>query len=382
VLRSSLREFLCSEAMHHLGVPTTRALSLVSTGDAVVRDMFYDGRAAPEPGAITCRVAPSFLRFGNYQILSARRDHETLRALVRFTLESYFPELIEDGGDALDKQTLLRWLREVGRRTARTIAQWMRVGFVHGVMNTDNMSVLGLTIDYGPYGWLDDYDPGWTPNTTDAAGRRYGYGYQPSIGLWNLARFAEALHPLIDDEDALVDALDAYRDAFQQAQDETWRDKLGLAAFDPETDGPLAQSLLDFMQQQETDYTLFFRQLAEGRLEALELAFYSPDEVSAEARASLAAWMDRYTRRLERDGDRTDERREQMNRTNPSFVLRNYVAQLAIDEAEKGDGAMIAELLELARDPYADRSLSGKFTGKRPEWARHRPGCSTLSCSS
>ncbi len=382
VLRSSLREFLCSEAMHHLGVPTTRALSLVTTGDAVVRDMFYDGRAAPEPGAITCRVAPSFLRFGNYQLLAARGELDTLRELVRFTLQTYFPTLIEAGEDPLDKQVLLRWLREVGERTANMIAHWMRVGFVHGVMNTDNMSVLGLTIDYGPYGWLDDYDPSWTPNTTDASGRRYCFGRQPSVGLWNLARFAEALHPLIEDEAALVDALDAYGETFERAQRATWRDKLGLRSFEPETDDALTEELLEILQLQETDYTIFFRQLVHGELAPLELAFYAPDAVVPEARARLAAWMERYTARVTRDAIPEPDRRAQMNAANPSFVLRNYVAQLAIDATEADHGETISQLLELARHPYADRSLEGPFTGKRPEWARHRPGCSTLSCSS
>jgi len=389
VLRSSLREFLCSEAMHHLGVPTTRALSLVGTGDAVIRDMFYDGHAAPEPGAITCRVARSFLRFGNYQILAARRDIETLRRLVSFTAREHFPELLEEGDDPAGAEVALRLLREVGRRTARTVAEWMRVGFVHGVMNTDNMSILGLTIDYGPYGWLDDYDPGWTPNTTDAHGRRYRFGAQPEVALFNLARFAEALFPLVEDEAALVDALDAYRRAFGAAQEDCWARKLGLEGFDAAEDAPLVSELLELLAQQETDYTIFFRRLADVELTSrapdpapLELSFYAPDEVSDETRAGLATWLGRYARRTQRDGASGAARRERMNGANPSFVLRNYVAQLAIDEAERGDPSLVSELLELARRPYDDRPLDGRLTGKRPEWARHRPGCSMLSCSS
>ena len=167
VLRSSVREFLCSEAMFHLGVPTTRALSLVKTGEQVVRDMFYDGNAKPEPGAVVCRVAPSFTRFGSFQIFSSRGEVEVLRQLLDYTLRTDFPHL-----GPPSKETYLQWYREVVERTAEMIAHWMRVGFVHGVMNTDNMSILGLTIDYGPYGWLEDYDPHWTPNTTGAQGRR------------------------------------------------------------------------------------------------------------------------------------------------------------------------------------------------------------------
>ncbi len=186
VLRSSLREFVCSEAMHFLGVPTTRALSLAGTGEQVIRDMFYDGHPAPEPGAVVCRVAPSFVRFGNFQIHAANHETEILRRLADYVMRMHYP-----GFDTYEK-----FFQELCRRTALLIADWMRLGFVHGVMNTDNMSILGLTIDYGPYGWLEGYDPQWTPNTTDAHTRRYSYGNQPSIAQWNLARLAEALLPL------------------------------------------------------------------------------------------------------------------------------------------------------------------------------------------
>src|SRR5690606_667903 len=200
VLRSSLREFLCSEAMHHLGVPTTRALSLVATGEAVVRDMFYDGHPRPEPGAIVCRVAPSFLRFGSFELPASRGDVVLLRALAEFCIWRDFPWLL--GGragrplaalreaGAFDEALFAAWFHEVCVRTARLVGHWMRVGFVHGVLNTDNMSILGLTIDYGPYGWIDDYDPDWTPNTTDAQGRRYRFGWQPRVAHWNLGRLA------------------------------------------------------------------------------------------------------------------------------------------------------------------------------------------------
>ena len=193
VLRSSVREFMCSEAMHHLGVPTTRALSLVSTGESVVRDMFYDGHPQAEPGAIVCRVAPSFVRFGNFEILAAHQELDALKRLADYVIATHFPEL-----GAPSAEAYARWFEEICRRTAVMIAEWMRVGFVHGVMNTDNMSILGLTIDYGPYGWLEGFDPGWTPNTTDAGGRRYRYGNQPQIAQWNLVRLANALFPLIE----------------------------------------------------------------------------------------------------------------------------------------------------------------------------------------
>ena len=193
VLRSSIREFLCSEAMHHLGVPTTRALSLVTTGEEVMRDVMYDGRPAPEPGAIVCRVAESFIRFGSFQIHAMAGDQKTLRALVDNTVRQHFPHHSSNSD-----QGLVEWLKEVADRTALTIAHWMRVGFVHGVMNTDNMSIHGLTIDYGPYGWLEGFDPDWTPNTTDSGTRRYRYAQQGEVGAWNFARLLESISPLME----------------------------------------------------------------------------------------------------------------------------------------------------------------------------------------
>ncbi|HEY5719374.1 MAG TPA: YdiU family protein, partial [Gammaproteobacteria bacterium] len=245
VVRSSVREFLCSEAMHHLGVPTTRALSLVATGDAVVRDMFYDGNPRHEPGAVVCRVAPSFTRFGHFEIHAARRDHALLRRLVEFTIRMDFPHLLSAGVDneATARQRYLAWFTEICQRTAHMVVAWMRVGFVHGVMNTDNMSVLGLTIDYGPYGWLENYDPDWTPNTTDAHGRRYRYGHQPQIAQWNLVQLANAIYPLVEDVTAFERALDIYGSTYDQAWREMIASKLGLAAIRTAEDLALVEDL-------------------------------------------------------------------------------------------------------------------------------------------
>ena len=194
VLRSSIREHLCSEAMFHLGVPTTRSLSLMLSGDDVLRDIMYDGNADYEKGAIVCRVAPSFIRFGNFQIFASRKDFETMKQLTDFTIRHFFPG-IESG----TKEGYIEFFKQVAERTLDMIVHWQRVGFVHGVMNTDNMSILGLTIDYGPYGWLEGYEPDWTPNTTDSQSRRYRFGQQPSVALWNLFQLANALYPLVEE---------------------------------------------------------------------------------------------------------------------------------------------------------------------------------------
>ncbi|MBW3550728.1 MAG: YdiU family protein, partial [Proteobacteria bacterium] len=259
VMRSSIREFLCSEAMHHLGVPTTRALSLVATGEAVVRDMFYDGNARPEPGAVVCRVAPSFIRFGNFELPASRGDTGLLRQLVEFTIDRDFPHLAGKGdGEA----RYAAWFGEVCERTAVLMGHWMRVGFVHGVMNTDNMSILGLTIDYGPYGWVDNYDPDWTPNTTDAQNRRYRFAQQPAVAYWNLGRLAGALSPLFDGVERLQEGLQRYIDAYTAADRANTAGKLGLVEC-TEDDLALMQALQDLLVAAEADMTIFFRALAE-----------------------------------------------------------------------------------------------------------------------
>ncbi len=379
VLRSSVREFLCSEAMHHLGVPTTRALSVILTGEQVIRDMFYDGNPKLEPGAVVCRVAPSFTRFGHFQIFAARQDIETLKKLTDYTLRTDFPHLGEPS-----KAVYTQWFAEVCRLSAEMVAHWQRVGFVHGVMNTYNMSILGLTIDYGPYGWLENVDPNWTPNTTDAHGRRYCFGKQPSIAYWNLVQLANAIYPLIKEVEPLEQALGLYSQTFDNTWQKFMAEKLGLFDFDAD----LVTDLMTCLQTAETDMTLFFRGLANIRADDELAKFHafvqecSYQDLNEESRFLTKAWFKAYQDRLQREARPHEERQKRMNSVNPCYVLRNYLAQQAIDLAEQGDFSRVWELLEVMRQPYTEQAGKAAFAEKRPDWAKQRAGCSMLSCSS
>lgn len=383
VLRSSIREFLCSEAMHHLGVPTTRALSVILTGEQVRRDMFYDGNPQMEPGAVVCRVAPTFTRFGNFQIFTARDDLDTLKKLLDFTILADFPHLGEPNA-----KVYLQWFEEVCKKTAEMVIHWQRVGFVHGVMNTDNMSILGLTIDYGPYGWLENYDPDWTPNTTDAQSRRYRFGNQAKIAHWNLVQLANAIYPLIKRAEPLQQAIETYTEYFESGWQGMMAAKLGLTGFNPATDRILVADLEKLLLSAETDMTLFYRGLADIGVEQavsmfralLENCSYAPLNQITEA--SAEQWFQAYQQRLRQDGRADSERRAAMNAVNPKYVLRNFLAQQAIDRAEQDDYSLVNELMQVLRQPYAEQPDKSHFAVKRPDWAKQRAGCSMLSCSS
>lgn len=382
VLRSSVREYLCSEAMHHLGVPTTRALSLVKTGDMVPRDMLYNGNQADEHGAVVCRVAPSFIRFGNFEIFSSRKEIDELESIIKYTIKNHFTEL-----GAPSKETYLKFFREVVLSTKDLMIHWQRVGFVHGVMNTDNLSILGLTIDYGPYGWLEDYNPGWTPNTTDAQHHRYAYGNQPKIALWNLTQLANAIFPLINEVEPLQEILDEYKTTYLRDYQLMMYSKLGL--YDSTPDSMFTAQLEELLESSEVDMTIFFREMSNSNLDDFD-AFWSIIESSSYKevddlslnKADWQSWFFDYAEKMKAESFSDVERQNKMKLVNPKYVLRNYMAQMAIDKANEGDYSLIDELYQLLLKPYDEQPEMEKWYAKRPDWAKHKVGCSMLSCSS
>ncbi|KAK7270043.1 hypothetical protein RIF29_22918 [Crotalaria pallida] len=402
VLRSSIREFLCSEAMHHLGIPTTRALCLVTTGKLVTRDMFYDGNAKEEQGAIVCRVAQSFLRFGSYQIHASRgnEDLAIVRGLADYAIRHHFPHIESmskseslsfSTGDEdhsvvdLTSNKYAAWAVEVAERTASLIAKWQGVGFTHGVLNTDNMSVLGLTIDYGPFGFLDAFDPRFTPNTTDLPGRRYCFANQPDIGLWNLAQFMTTLSAakLVNEKEANY-ALERYGTRFMDDYQALMTRKLGL----PKYNKQLISKLLSNMAVDKVDYTNFFRTLSNVKADTS-----IPDDellvplksvlldMGKERKEAWTAWLKTYIHELSTSGLSDEERKTSMDSVNPKYVLRNYLCQTAIDAAEIGDFGEVRRLLKLMEHPFDDQPGMEKYARLPPAWA-YRPGVCMLSCSS
>lgn len=377
VLRSSVREYLMSEAMHHLGVPTTRALSLAFTGDDVIRDMMYDGNPQYEKGAVIIRTAESFLRFGHFELMSAQKEYTTLKELVDFTIENYFKEIQSDGS-----QKYRDFFETVCRKTADLMVEWYRVGFVHGVMNTDNMSVLGLTIDYGPYSMMDEYDLNFTPNTTDLPGRRYAFGRQAQVSQWNLWQLANALHPLIQDEKFLEEILNDYGSYFWESHDRMLCRKFG---FDQllTSDEKFFTNWQSLMQDLKLDYTLFFNELEKYddqkdlrlQFENVSYTFLNDEKVSR-----LKDFMTAYQSRLEKNIISKEKSLDIMHKTNPKFILRNYLLYQCIEEINEGKTEMLQKLAHALENPY--HTIYPEFSGKRPSGYDDISGCSTLSCSS
>jgi uncharacterized protein YdiU (UPF0061 family) len=344
----------------------------------------YNGNSNYEKGAVICRVAPSFIRFGNFELFSSQNDLKTLKVLTDFTITNYFPEITTNG-----KEKYLDFFKAVSNRTLEMIVHWQRVGFVHGVMNTDNMSILGLTIDYGPYGWLEDYNHNWTPNTTDSEYRRYRFENQPNVAQWNLYQLANALYPLIEEAKPLESILKEFQQKYHSKYLDMMRNKLGLKKITTD-DAKLISGLEKVLQLSETDMTIFFRELSSIKKNAtagssitiINDAFYRPEEIKRDILKSWGKWFEKYINRLNVEDSSDENRKIDMNSVNPKYVLRNYMAQLAIDAANNEDYSLLKEIHMVLKKPYEEQVEFKKWYAKRPDWARNKIGCSMLSCSS
>ena len=353
VLRSTIREYLCNEALHGLGIPSTRALCIIGSEEKIYRE-------GVETGAMLLRMAPSHVRFGSFEVFYYRQQHEHVATLADYVIEHHFPHLRGDS------EKYVRLFQEVVTRTAHLIAQWQAVGWAHGVMNTDNMSILGITLDYGPFGFMDEYDPGFICNHSDHNGR-YAFNQQPYIGLWNVSCLAQALLPLSAKE-PLKAALDTYESTLNRQYTDLMCEKLGFQAIQPE-DGTLVTDLLQLMAAS--------RALGE---------FQSQGDATNESvrdylldREAFDAWASKYRDRLRAENSRDDERKQRMDRVNPKYVLRNYLAQTAIDQAQQHkDFSEVDHLLELLRDPFTERPGMDKYAASPPNWGKHL----VVSCSS
>ena len=360
VLRSTIREYLCSEAMHGLGIPTTRALCITGSDDEVYREQI-------EPGAMLTRLAPSHVRFGSFELFFYRNQHDELRLLADYIIEQHYPELV----GTPDRYVAL--LQTVTERTAKLMAQWQAVGFAHGVMNTDNMSVLGLTLDYGPFGFMEAYEPGFICNHSDHHGR-YAFDKQPEVGLFNLSCFAQTLLPLLDVEAARA-ALESFQPKYTDAYNRLMAAKLGLQEADTAT-ADLLEALLAQMAASRTDYTNLFRNLSGIRQEGTAADNKLRDRFVDRDR--FDRWLQDYRARLQTSARPDAERQASMNNTNPRYVLRNYIAQIAIEKAQAGDYAEIDRQLKMLQAPYDEHPDMAHYAAPPPDWASDIQ----VSCSS
>ncbi|RJG06044.1 YdiU family protein [Noviherbaspirillum cavernae] len=361
VLRSSIREFLCSEAMAALGIPTSRALCVTGSDMRVMRE-------TPETSAIATRMAPTFVRFGSFEHWFYNGRKEELKILADYVIDRFYPELC----DAANPYHAL--LSEVTRRTAHLIAQWQAVGFMHGVMNTDNMSILGQTIDYGPFGFMEAFDIRHICNHSDPQGR-YSYQMQPRIGEWNCYALGQALLPLVGDVETTKDALQVYQPEYERTLSQLLHAKLGLQSVDVDDDG-LIDAMFILMQNNHVDFTLFFRRLGDLRIDDP-----SQDEALRDLfldRPAFDAWAVQYRTRLRQENRRDAERKAAMHAVNPKYVLRNYLAQVAIEKAQNKDFSEIARLLDVLEKPFDEQPENEKYANLPPDWASQLE----VSCSS
>ena len=361
VLRSTIREYLCSEAMHGLGIPTSRALCIVGSDMEVYRENI-------ETGATLVRMSPSHVRFGTFEVFFYRGQKEQIKTLADYVIAKHFPEL----ADVEHKYP--RFLREVVLRTARLMAKWQAAGFAHGVMNTDNMSILGLTLDYGPFGFLDSYDHGYICNHSDHQGR-YAFDQQPDIGAWNLTCLAQALTPLMSIDEA-KEAISVYQSAFVTHYIDLMSDKLGLKESGKEN-VPLVTDLLEIMHKNHVDYTIFFRRLGNFTQDAA--ASNAPLRDMFVDRAAFDEWSERYKARLTAQGSEDSYRKICMDQANPKYILRNHLAQIAIGKAtEERDFTEIDRLLNLLKRPFDEQPEMESYAAPPPDWASKIE----VSCSS
>ncbi|XP_058388626.1 protein adenylyltransferase SelO-like isoform X1 [Diceros bicornis minor] len=379
VLRSSVREFLCSEAMHYLGIPTSRAASLVVSDDGVWRDQFYSGNIVQERGAVVLRVAKSWFRFGSLEILAHDGELDLLRTVLDFIIQEHFPSV-----DVKEPNRYVDFFSIVVSETAQLIALWMSVGFAHGVCNTDNFSLLSITIDYGPFGFMEAYNPDFVPNTSDDE-RRYKIGNQADIGMFNLNKLLQALNPLLDPRQKQLAAqiLEGYPDLYYTRFRELFKAKLGLLG-ERKGDEELIAFLLHLMEKTEADFTMTFRQLSEITRDQLqELAvpqqFWALKMISKHE--LFPAWVSQYLLRLKSNRNDSDsERRERMTTVNPRYVLKNWMAESAVQKAERNDFSEVRLLQQVLQHPFQKHSAAEKagYSSPTPSWAKDL----RVSCSS
>ncbi len=361
VLRSSIREFLCSEAMFGLGVPTTRALCITGSKDSVYRETI-------ETASVVTRMAPTFIRFGSFEHWYYKEDFENLKILTDYTIENFYPQLVKD------ENPYKALLKEVVKRTAKLIAQWQSVGFMHGVMNTDNMSILGLTLDYGPFGFMEAFNQGHICNHSDDQGR-YSYVNQPHIGHWNCRALAQALLPLLGGIEEAQEILAGYLPIYRAEYDDLIHQKLGLITKYPE-DLKLIDSLFSILQQSRVDFTLFFRNLSNIEIDNFESNSSIRDLFID--RDSFDDWSVQYRKRLKLEECNDYDRKIAMNKVNPKYILRNYLVQIAIEKAQKDDFSEVDKLLKILENPFDEQPEYESYAKLPPDWANDLE----ISCSS
>jgi uncharacterized protein YdiU (UPF0061 family) len=352
VLRSSIREFLCSEAMAALGIPSSRALCVIGSDMRVMREM-------PETTAVVTRMAQSFVRFGSFEHWFYKDRKSELQTLADYVITNSYPELQDEA------RPYHALLAEVTRRTATLVAQWQAAGFMHGVLNTDNMSILGLTLDYGPYGFMEAYDPAHICNHTDSQGR-YSYRMQPRIAEWNCYALGQALLPLIGETDDVYDALSVFKPAFESSMQTLWQEKFGFSST-LEGDATLVERLFALMAGSRVDFPYFFRQLS-----SVSLINTQTDEPLRDLfidRSAFDVWLSEYRQRLTQENSNDTRRKEAMDKVNPKYVLRNYLAQIAIDKAQNKDFSEVNNLLQILQNPFDEQPEHEKYAALPPDWA-------------